>query len=151
MSKKSPYTDLAEFKELLRQRGLRQTAQRLAVHRAMMRLGHATAEMVSESIAKENGTDIVTASIYNILSSLSDTKIYGRRMSPDCKMWFDIRSDPHPHFYDTANHVMTDVPDGKFQEKVAGLLTRRRITGYHLDGVDVVVICHPTGRRKKKA
>ena len=47
--------NVEEFKELLRKHSLKATPQRLAVHEAMMELGHASADMVTEVI-KAKGT-----------------------------------------------------------------------------------------------
>ena len=44
--------DMEEFRVLLKEHGLKSTHQRLAVHEAMMRLGHASADMVTEEIHK---------------------------------------------------------------------------------------------------
>ena len=43
--RKSP--DMEDFKHLLRRHSLKATPQRMAVHEAMMELGHASADMVS--------------------------------------------------------------------------------------------------------
>ena len=51
--------NIEEFKAILRKHSLKATPQRLAVHDAMMCLGHACADMVTETI-KEKGTAKVT-------------------------------------------------------------------------------------------
>ena len=51
--------NLEEFKAILKKHELKATPQRLAVHEAMMSLGHASADMVTEAI-KEKGTAKVT-------------------------------------------------------------------------------------------
>ena len=45
--------NLEEYKLLLKKHSLKATPQRLAVHEAMMSLGHACADMVTESIKGE--------------------------------------------------------------------------------------------------
>ena len=45
--------NLEEFKEILRKHSLKATPQRLAVHEAMMELGHASADMVTEMIKEK--------------------------------------------------------------------------------------------------
>lgn len=47
-----------EFRNLLRRHGLKATPQRLAVHEAMMRLGHASADMVVEEIGRESEVSV---------------------------------------------------------------------------------------------
>ena len=149
MASSAKYNDLAAFKSLLSKHGLRQTSQRLAVHRAMMRLIHASADIVCAEIQKEGMASVTAASVYNILNGLSEKGIYAKRMCSSGKLYFDIRPEPHAHYYDTKNDVLIDVTDEKLQQRADSLLARRRITGYHLDSVDIYILCHPTGRKKK--
>ena len=45
--------NIEEFKQLLKKHSLKATPQRLAVHEAMMSLGHASADMVTEVISQK--------------------------------------------------------------------------------------------------
>ena len=58
---------MAEFRSRLKKLGLKVTAQRTAVHEAMLKLGHASADMVTEEILREGKTKVTVASVYNIL------------------------------------------------------------------------------------
>ena len=53
------------FRELLRKNGLKVTPQRIAVHEAMLRLGHACADMVTAEIlaAKKDEASLSPPSI----------------------------------------------------------------------------------------
>ena len=125
---------------------LRVTPQRLAVHRVMMKLVHASADMVLESLKDEDG--ITAASIYNILSDFADKGIYGRRFSPDRKMYFDVDPGKHAHLYDARNNVFLDFEDGDLIPLVESGLKGKRFRGYKMDNIELQIICHPT--RKKK-
>ena len=94
-ARKAP--DLEEFKTLLRKHTLKATPQRMAVHAAMMELGHASADMVCEAIAREGKVNITVASVYNILSQLALRGIYQHRMSANSKMYFDVSTYRHIH------------------------------------------------------
>ena len=59
--------NIDELKVLLKRHSLKATPQRIAVHQAMLDLGHASADMVSEYIEKI-GVKITAAAVYNILS-----------------------------------------------------------------------------------
>ena len=85
---------LDEFRSRLKRHGLKATRQRLEVHEAMMALGHASADMVTEEIARRGIVKVTVASVYNILSQLADLKIYSRRLSSNNKMYFDINNFP---------------------------------------------------------
>ncbi|MCI7515350.1 MAG: hypothetical protein MSA53_07285, partial [Bacteroidales bacterium] len=55
--------NIDELKVLLKRHSLKATPQRIAVHQAMLDLGHASADMVSEYIEKI-GVKITAASVY---------------------------------------------------------------------------------------
>ena len=53
--------DLEEFKAILKKNSLKATPQRLAVHQAMMTLGHASADMVTEQIKADETAKVTVA------------------------------------------------------------------------------------------
>lgn len=138
---------IEEFKTLLRKNSLKATPQRLAVHEAMMTLGHACADMVTEAI-KEKGTAKVTlASVYNILTHMAMLGIYDYRLSANNKMYFDVNTFKHIHFYDQDNHVFKDVVDDDLVALIESHLSRKRVRGYRIEGFDIQLIGRPA--RKK--
>ena len=138
---------MEEFKALLKKHSLKSTPQRLAVHEAMMSLGHACADMVTESI-KEKGTAKVTlASVYNILTHMAMLGVYHYRLSANNKMYFDVNTFKHIHFYDKDNHTFRDVIDDELVQLIESHLSRKRVRGYKIDGVDIQLIGRPS--RKK--
>ena len=141
-NKKAP--DLEEFRALLKKYSLKATPQRLAVHEAMLRLGHASADMVAEAV-KKNGTSKVTvAPVYNILSQLALLGIYDYRLSRTNKMFFDVNTFNHLHLYDTVNNTYKDVIDDDIFGTVLSKISHKRFRGYKIDGVDIQILCHPT-------
>ena len=64
--------DMESFRRMLKSHDLKATPQRIAVHEAMIKLVHASADTVYEDIVKTGGCKITQASVYNILSSLAD-------------------------------------------------------------------------------
>ena len=138
---------IEEFKEILKKFSLKATPQRLAVHEAMIELGHASADMVTEKI-KANGTAKVTlASVYNILTHMAMLKIYHYRLSANNKMYFDVNTFKHIHFYDQDNHVFRDVIDDELVALIESHLSRKRVKGYRIEGFDIQLVGRPT--RKK--
>lgn len=134
------------FKKLLKARGLKATAQRVAVHQAMMELGHASADMVSAKIA-ETGAKVTVASVYNILTQLALLGIYKHRLSSNNKMYFDVNSYRHIHLYDVYNHEYKDVMDEDLIETVEAALKKRRFKGYKVDTIDIQILCHPSHKK----
>ena len=141
-ARKAP--DMDRFKEMLRKHSLKATPQRLAVHAAMVTLGHASADMVCEAIAREGKVRITVASVYNILSQLALRGIYRHRMSANSKMYFDVHTYRHIHLYDTVGHTYRDIEDDELMDMIDAKLARRRFKGYKIEGVDIQILCKPT-------
>ena len=139
--------NIEEFKAILKKYSLKATPQRLAVHEAMMELGHVCADMVTESIKGKGTAKVTTASVYNILTHMAMLGIYHYRMSSNNKMYFDVNTFKHIHFYDKDNHVFRDVVDDDLVSLIESHLSRKRVKGYKIEGFDIQLIGSPS--RKK--
>ena len=139
--------NVEEFKQILKKHSLKATPQRLAVHEAMMELGHACADMVTEAIAKKGTTKVTVASVYNILTNLAMLGIYDYRLSSNNKMYFDVNTFKHIHFYDHENHVYKDVIDDELVSMIESHLGRKRFKGYKLESIDIQLIGRPTKKK----
>lgn len=138
---------MEQFKAILKRHGLKATPQRIAVHEAMLKLGHASADMVTEEIAQSGSTKVTVASVYNILSNLALLGIYRHRMSGNSKMYFDVNSFRHIHIYDIENHSFKDLIDEDLVDLVERHLSGRRFRGYRIEDIDIQLIARPTRRR----
>ena len=139
---------LDEFRTRLRLHDLKATRQRMAVHEAMMVLGHASADMVSEEIDRKGTVKVTVASVYNILSQLADLRIYTRRLSANNKMYFDISTNRHVHLYDRENHRYRDVFDEELMDLVQSHLKRRKFKGFTVEDIDIQLIARPTRKAR---
>ncbi|MBQ9193212.1 MAG: transcriptional repressor [Bacteroidales bacterium] len=150
MAAQNPYPmpTLDEFRTRLKRHGLKATRQRLVVHEAMMALGHASADMVTEEIQQRGAVKVTTASVYNILSQLADLRIYSRRLSTNNKMYFDINSFRHIHLYDKENHRYRDVVDEELMELIQSHLKRRKFKGFTVEDIDIQFIARPTRKAR---
>ena len=140
-----------EFKRTLRSHQLKATSQRLLVHKAMLKLGHASVDMVWEWLNQEGETRISVASVYNILTQLADLGIYQHRLSGNNKMYFDVNTFKHIHLYDTVNNEYKDVMDDELIAMVEQRLMERRFRGYKVDAVDIQILCHPGKKYNKRS
>lgn len=140
---------MEEFRDYLKRHGMKATPQRMAVHEAMLKLGHASADMVAGTIS-ENGREATVASVYNILSGLSEAGVYHRRLSSYNKMYFDVNSFNHIHLYDSANNSYTDFIDDELLDLVTEKLGKKRFKGYKVDYIDVQIVCHPSRKKAVK-
>lgn len=135
------------FKSVLKKHGLKATPQRMAVHDAMMKLGHASADMVTETIKSEGIAKVTVASVYNILTHLALLGIYDHRLSSNNKMYFDVNTFKHMHLYDCENHVYKDVLDDELIQLVENHLSKKRFRGYKIEHIDIQLIGRPSKKR----
>ena len=138
---------IEEFKQILKKHSLKATPQRLAVHEAMISLGHASADMVTEAIEMKATTKVTVASVYNNLTNLAMLGIYHYRMSSNNKMYFDVNTFEHIHLYDKENHVFKDVIDEELLNLINSHLARKRFKGYKVESIDVQIVGRPTRKR----
>ena len=139
--------DMDEFKNILKKHSLKATPQRLAVHEAMMALGHASVDMVTEQVTAK-GTKVTAASVYNILSQLALLGVYDYRLSSNNKMYFDVNTFGHMHLYDIENHTFRDIVDDEFYNMIEARLLRKRFKGYKVEGLDIQIIGRPSRRKQ---
>ena len=138
---------IEDFKAILKKHSLKATPQRLAVHEAMISLGHACADMVTEAIKEKNTAKVTLASVYNILTHMAMLGVYNYRLSANNKMYFDVNTFKHIHFYDQDNHVFKDVVDDELVALIESHLSRKRVKGYKIESFDIQLCGSPT--RKK--
>ncbi len=141
---------IEEFKKLLKKHSLKSTQQRLAVHNAMLKLGHASADMVTEEIRSQGTTNVTVASVYNILSQIALLGIYDHRMSANNKMYFDVNTFRHIHLYDYVNNTFKDVIDDDFMDNLDAYFAKKKFKGYRVECVDVQIVCRQSRSYVKK-
>lgn len=141
--------DINGFKSRLKRHGLKATPQRIAVHESMMRLGHASADMIAADIAENSTTRITVSSVYNILANLSELGIYQRRMSSTNKMFFDVNPQPHCHVYDCENDAYRDLVDEDLEALIQSHLGNRKFRGFRVEGIDVQILVRPSSRKRR--
>ena len=142
---------MQKFKALLKQHKLKATPQRLAVHNVMLQLIHASAEQVADVLKEASESKVSVSSVYNILSQMASLGIYGRRLSVNNVMYFDVNPENHLHLYDPQNNVFKDVQDPDLLMEIEERIKRHRYLGFRVSSVEVNVICHPPKKRKKQS
>ena len=148
MTNQTPKNNMDQFKNVLKAHSLKATPQRLAVHEAMLKLGHASADMVTEEILKSSSTKVTVASVYNILTNMALLGIYHHRLSSNNKMYFDVNTFRHLHIYDCENHQYKDVVDNELMELVENHFVKRRFRGYSIEHIDIQLIGRPTNKKR---
>ena len=135
LSQNAKNSGIEQFKSALRRHAMKATPQRLAVHEAMLRLGHASADTVTEEIRKSASTNVTVASVYNILTNLAGLGIYKRRMSANNKMYFDV-------------NTFKDIIDEELMLLIESHLGHKKFRGFKIDDIDIQIIGHPSKSKK---
>jgi Fur family ferric uptake transcriptional regulator len=125
----------ADPADLLRQRGYRVTAQRLAVLRAVVSLPHATADSIAESVRTQVGF-ISLQAVYDVLGVLVDIGLVRRIQPAGSPARFEARvSDNHHHVICRACGQVADVDCAVGS---APCLTAVDDQGYEIDEAEVI-------------
>lgn len=142
--------DMESFRSILKSKGLKATPQRIAVHAAMLALGHASADLVYEHIKKEGTAEVTVASVYNILSGLCAIGIYRRIPTSDNRVWYDAITRTHLHVFDRKRSELKDLVDEDFSAMAASYFKDHAPKGYKVDEIDIHLICHRSRNTKKQ-
>ena len=119
----------------LRERGLRVTAQRLAVLRAVAAEPHVTADAVAENVRSEMGS-ISLQAVYDALGALTDVGMIRRIQPSGSPARFETRvSDNHHHAICRSCGQMADVDCAVGS---APCLTAVDDMGYEIDEAEVI-------------
>jgi Fe2+ or Zn2+ uptake regulation protein len=119
----------------LRERGLRVTAQRLAVLRAVSAEPHVTADAVAENVRSEMGS-ISLQAVYDALGALTDVGMIRRIQPSGSPARFEARvSDNHHHAICRSCGQMADVDCAV---GAAPCLTAVDDMGYEIDEAEVI-------------
>jgi Fe2+ or Zn2+ uptake regulation protein len=126
----------ATLTDLLRDRGMRVTSQRVVIHRFLREHdGHVTAEQVLAGVADDlPGTALPT--VYATLELFEGLGIVRRVRTGGGTMVFDPRTDPHHHLTCRRCGAVEDV---EAPVELAGVLRGARRAGFEAEHAEVVV------------
>ena len=121
--------------ELLRERGLRVTVQRVAVLQAVSSAPHVSADLVAETVRDELGT-ISTQAVYDALAALTENGLLRRIQPAGSPARYETRvGDNHHHLICRVCERMVDVDCAVGD---APCLTAAASSGYAIDEAEVI-------------
>jgi Fur family ferric uptake transcriptional regulator len=123
----------------LREKGLRVTAQRLAVLKAVSEAPHATADVVTEAVRSDVGAISVQA-VYDALSALAEAELIRRIQPAGSPALYETRvSDNHHHAICRTCGRVSDVDCAVGDTPC---LTAADDMGYQIDEAEVIYWGH---------
>lgn len=115
--------------------GIKPTVQRLHVAQVLLdRPQHLAADEVLTRVRRRGGR-VSKATVYNTLRAFADRGLVREVVVDPTRVFYDSTVEPHHHFFDEADHSLTDIPSGGV--RIAGLPALP--AGTEAVGIEVVV------------
>lgn len=142
------HPNTSEASGQLKAAGLSVTAQRLAVHRAVGLLHHATADQVCEKVRKDIGA-VSRQAVYDALQTMREHDIIRRFEPAGSSARYETRVDNHHHLICRQCGTMVDVDCAKGK---APCLHPVEDHGYVIDEAEVIYwgTCHDCKSQQPK-
>ena len=128
-----------EVARLLEASRIAPTAQRVQIACALFTHGgHVSAEQVCEMI-RVGRPRVSRATVYNTLRLFRERALVREVIVDPSKVFYDVNTTPHHHFYDVVSGSLTDIPLDSVS--ITGI---PEIPASHIvEGVDVVIRTRP--------
>mgnify|MGYP001426391115 CR=1 FL=1 len=118
----------------LRNKGLKPTRQRLLLCKILFSSGdkHFTVEEVNK-IAKNDGSKISLATIYNNLQHMVDVGLLKKRQVDNNRAYYDNNITNHYHLFDEEKNTLIDIPSSSIKfSKLPKLPKNKKIKNINL-------------------
>ena len=134
--------DDKSIKDILVEKGLKVTPQRIAVYEALMHVkNHPSADRLIKYI-RESHPSISVGTIYKTLETFVDNKLVKRVKTEEDVMRYDIILDEHHHIYCTQTGKIADYFDEDLDQIIKAYLKNNPIPGFELEEVKLSIIGH---------
>ncbi len=119
--------------EILKEKGLKVTPQRIAIYDAVVKLGnHPTAEQVVEVI-KTDYPNISLGTIYKVFQVFVEKGLLKKVKSEKDIMRYDAMLEHHHHLYCSDSDRIEDYKDEKLDLMVKAYFEKKRIKNFKID------------------
>lgn len=127
-------------RDIIKATGLKATPQRLAIYKAMLNIGHASADMIIEYLVKEE-LNLTIATVYNVLESFEKTGIIRKLSSDGIKMYYDINTTDHPHIFCEESNTFMDYNMGSEEliNSITKHIKKNKIKDFDVNGIEVLI------------
>lgn len=125
----------AAIRQLLLEKGLKATPQRIAVYNALLdRRDHPTVEMLYQEL-REQFPGLSPATLYNALDSLCRAGLVQRVKTEQGTQRYDAIQEPHHHLYCAASDRMEDYYDPELDQLIHEYFNRKKIEGFRITDI----------------
>jgi len=129
----------AEISQLLTERGLKVTPQRMAVIEALNKLkNHPTAEMIIDFI-KRNHPNISSGTVYKTLETLTDNNIIRKVKTDKDIMRYDAILESHHHLYCSESNRIEDYFDNDLDEILMKYFNKKHLPDFEIEDIKLQI------------
>ena len=129
----------SELKNMLTEKGLKVTPQRIAVLDALMKLkNHPPAEKVIKHVRKSH-PNIAVGTVYNVLETLADREIINKVKTDNDVMKYDAVLDSHHHLYCSQSDKIRDYFDNELDRIITEYFRKKKIPGFKIEEIKLQI------------
>jgi len=127
------------FREILKEKGLKVTPQRVAIYEAIISLkNHPTAENIIEYI-KINHPNISVGTVYKVLDSLIENSLLKKVKTEKDIMRYDAVLSNHHHLYCTETERIEDYEDESLNELINNYFKNKKIKNFMVQDIKLQI------------
>ena len=127
------------FREQLKQKGLKITPQRVAIFEALAKLkNHPTADNIIEYI-KVNHPNISVGTVYKVLDSFLEHHLLKKVKNEKDIMRYDAVLDHHHHLYCLETERIEDFEDPDLDKIINGYFKKKKIKGFKIKDISLQI------------
>lgn len=128
-----------DFREQLKQKGLKITPQRVAIYEAVIKLNnHPTAEKIFDYI-RTNHPNISVGTVYKVLDSLVENNLLKKVKTEKDFMRYDAVLDNHHHLYCQETERIEDFEDPDLDRIIYGYFEKKEINGFRIKDINLQI------------
>lgn len=130
----------SELKNILEEKGLKVTPQRIAVLEALYGLkNHPSADEVRK-IIQEKYPNIALGTLYNILDTLCEHNIIRKVKTENDFMRYDIEMDKHHHIYCDECDYIENYYDEELDKMLVDYFNRKGIPNFNIKEINLQIV-----------
>jgi Fur family transcriptional regulator, iron response regulator len=120
---------------LLRQYAINPTHQRIEIAHAIFSRGeHLSADQIL-GVVNGRASETSKATVYNTLNLFRQKRLIREVIVDPTRVFYDPKTTPHHHFYNTDTGELTDIDEGDIRVSVLPALPPGMVT----EGIDIIV------------
>jgi len=129
-----------DLHNIMRNKGLKITPQRLIVFEAVVSLGnHPSTEKIIDHI-KKNHPNIAKGTVYKILDTFVEKRILKRVKTDKDVMRYDHDLDKHHHLYSTDSEHIEDYYDEDLNRLLEQYFEKKKIKNFKIEDIKLQII-----------